>query len=74
MYNLQCNPHDHHHANIMVITISTTPSQWSLPYQAQGHDCAIRNLFCDGSGSSAQTVLGLGLRASCEASRVNTLD
>ena len=53
MYNLQCNPHDHHHANIMVITISTTPSQWSLPYQTHGHDRAIRNHFCDGS---ARTV------------------
>ena len=74
-FNIQCNPHDHHHANLMVLTISTTPRQWSLPYQAHGHDRAIRNLFCDGSGISAQTVLGLGLRASCdEASRVNTLD
>ena len=29
-------PHGHHHANPMVMTISTTPRQWSSPYQAHG--------------------------------------
>ena len=55
MYNLQCNPHDHHHANIMVITIKTQPpvNGHYHTYQTHGHDHAIRNHFCDGS---ARTV------------------
>ena len=36
IYNLQCHPDGHHHANPMVITISTNPRQWSSPYQAHG--------------------------------------